>query len=609
MGEGDYKIENVYQGGYSTLDPNKAYSSNFTGYRTGAGSLGLTTDPRTANIVKDASTKLSTGVKQIELALVSPEVFDSIPKQQFTEMRQMGKLTGVDVSVHAPVIDSAGMTQQGFSELNREAAERKITEALMRSHELNPNGNIPVVFHSAEGIPGSEWKTLGAEGKPREAKRLIVVDRDSGKMVPLELEQKYYPGTDLSKPTEYTPEKNLEIVNHTQWDNEITQVEFQRENAERIMRDIHPIFHQLYAKMNESRLTQKPFEYNMSPEERDQMKRIYSADEYLGEAEKKARANFSKAYEVAKKDNDYESMKILEDSSKRYSNILGIKDNKMSLQSLDPKTRSEALFQLSQDLKQLSPNFFIPIEQFATEQSSKTFGDAAFNAFKKFKDPNKTPMMVIENPPAGFGLSTGEDLKNLVIESRKQFVNKAKENGMSEGEARKIAEKLIGATWDVGHINMLRKQGFGEKEIIAETEKIAPYVKHVHLSDNFGFEHTELPMGMGNVPMKEIMAKLGEKGFEGKKIIEAGNWWQHFQTPPVRETLEGLGSPMYTSGIGPYWNQSLGLQQGYSSGYGMMLPSNNYQTFGAGFSQLPGELGGEMTRGGSTGRFSQRGME
>jgi len=39
-----------------------------------------------------------------------------------------------------------------------------------------------------------------------------------------------------------------------------------------------------------------------------------------------------------------------------------------------------------------------------------------------------------------------------------------------------------------------------------------------------------------------------------------------------------------------------------------MLPSNNYQTFGAGFSQLPQELGGEVTRAGG-GRFSQRGME
>jgi sugar phosphate isomerase/epimerase len=610
MGKDNYTVENVYQGGYSSLDPNKAYSSNFTGYRTGAGSLGLTTDPRTANIVKDASAKLSSGVKQIELALVSSELFDSVPKQQYAELKELSKLTGINVSVHAPVIDSAGFSQQGFSELNREVAERKITEALMRSHELNPNGNIPVTFHSAEGIAGSEWKTLGdVEGKTkRTAKRLIAVDRDSGKMVPLEFEKKYYPGGNLAEPKTYTPEENLEMANSTEWSNSLTQIEFNRESAERIMQDVHPTFYKLYTKL----LTDKNFKdnYNVSSEENDEIKKIYSANQHLNEAEKKARSDFSRAYEIAQRDNDKETMNYLQTVSEQYKKTSGLNDEgKTTVQSLNPKVRSEALFQLSQGLERIQPRLFVPIEEFAKDQSAKTFGNSAFNAFKKFKDADKTPMMVIENPPAGFGLSTGEDLKNLVIASRKQFVDKAKENGMSENEAGKIAEKLIGATWDVGHINMLRKQGFGEKEIIAETEKIAPYVKHVHLSDNFGYEHTELPMGMGNVPMKEIMAKLGEKGFEGKKIIEAGQWWQHFQTNPLKETLEGLGSPMYSSGIGPYWNQSLGLQQGYSSGYGMMLPSNNYQTFGAGFSQLPSELGGEVTRGGSTGRFSQRGME
>lgn len=57
--EGGYTIENIYQGGYSTLDPNKAYSNTFTGYRTNVGSLGLTTNPQTANQLKEVSDKLS----------------------------------------------------------------------------------------------------------------------------------------------------------------------------------------------------------------------------------------------------------------------------------------------------------------------------------------------------------------------------------------------------------------------------------------------------------------------------------------------------------------------------------------------------------------------
>jgi hypothetical protein len=200
-------------------------------------------------------------------------------------------------------------------------------------------------------------------------------------------------------------------------------------------------------------------------------------------------------------------------------------------------------------------------------------------------------------------------LANLIQKSRENFAkNLVEKENMNQKEANKIAEKLIGATWDVGHINMLRKQGFEGKDVVSETEKIAKYVKHVHLSDNFGMEHTELPMGMGNVPLKEIMNKLGKEGYDAKKIIEAGDWWQHFQTAPIQESLEGLGSPMYTVGKSPYWNQALGFQQNYFGGYGMMLPQGNYETFGAGFSQLPMELGGQR-RGGEGSRMSGRPME
>jgi hypothetical protein len=250
---------------------------------------------------------------------------------------------------------------------------------------------------------------------------------------------------------------------------------------------------------------------------------------------------------------------------------------------------------------------FVPIEEFATEKSALTFGNAAFAAYKKFED--KAPIISIENPPVGHALSTGEDLKNVIEGSRKIFIDRlVNENKVNEKEAKKIAEKLIGATWDVGHINILRKQGFGKEDIIKESEKIKPYLKHIHLSDNFGMEHTELPMGMGNVPFKEIMEKLGKEGFEAKKLIEAGDWWQQ-QMNPIRESLEGLGAPIYANGQTPYWNQSLGFYQGYQSGLeGNWLPGINYQNFGTYFSQLPTELGGQAP--GSQGsRMSGRPME
>ena len=217
---GGYRISDIYQGGYSSLAP--PYETYVT-----AGSLGMTTDPRSANILQEVSTKLSSGAKQIEIEGVSPEIFDSMPKQHFKEINRMAKLTGINVSLHGPVIDVSGIDpRSGFSETNRESAERKITETLLRSHELNPDGNIIVNFHSAEGIPGSQFlpeaeiKKLKKEGIETEYKRMIVVNRESGKLAPLEEERKHYPSLkNIEKPEIISPEESVDMLNRTEWDN------------------------------------------------------------------------------------------------------------------------------------------------------------------------------------------------------------------------------------------------------------------------------------------------------------------------------------------------------------------------------------------------------
>jgi len=246
-----------------------------------------------------------------------------------------------------------------------------------------------------------------------------------------------------------------------------------------------------------------------------------------------------------------------------------------------------------------------PIEKFVKDKAGDTFSNVALSAYKKFG--MNAPVISIENPPYGTAISTAQDLKDLIEVARQRFVEKARQQGISESDAKNAAEKLIGATWDTSHISMMRKQGFGGERLVEEAKTIAPFVKHVHLSDNFGIEHTELPMGMGNVPLKEMMEKLGKHGEQAKKIIEAGVWWTQFKRSPVPESLELIGSPIYNTGVSPYWSQAVGLQQEYFGGYGMMLPQINYETWGAGFSQLPSELGGSRQQAG--GRMSGKPME
>ena len=336
----------------------------------------------------------------------------------------------------------------------------------------------------------------------------------------------------------------------------------------------------------------------LSPKQRQAYNSLMAAENYLQDVNQHANYLFSKAYKYGTDEQKNELKKLNE----KFKSEIEKGGNNMFSQA-------EAMENLLNELKKpmYTPKMWVPLEKFATEKSAESFGNAAWKTYKDLKGKN-VPILTIENPPAGFALSTGKDVANVVEASRKKFIENAVQGGLSEGEARNQSEKLIGATWDVGHINMLRKFGYSEKEIIEEAKHVAPLLKHVHLSDNFGFEHTELPMGMGNVPLKEIMEKLGQKGYDARKIIEAGHWWQHFRTPPFQETLEAVGSPIYGMEMAPYWSQAPNLYQGYFGGYGQMLPQINYETFGAGFSRLPAELGGQV-QGAQGGRMSGRPME
>jgi len=582
----DYTISDIYQGGDSSLAPK--YGNIFTNYRVNPATFGMTTDPRTANILKDASTKFNTGMKHIEISAVTPEVFESIPDQHLKEMNRLAKLTGATVSVHGPIVEPSGISKEGFSESNREAIERQMMSAVSRSHLVSPDGSIPVTFHSSAALP-DEIPTRNPDGSIQAPEGVVVIRPEDGKFGVIPLKERTFPGDEKMK------DAKIEIDRHNseQWMQEIEQLgqrmriggeiidktattailaEAEKKAGKDWTQDEKAIereFHQGTTYLNSSYIDLKRLfetaQQNSSEMEKDKINKFYDDIK-------------SKAEMIIKNPNDIKSVML----------------------------RREIIDEGVEILKEVHPRILVDLNEFARDKTAETISNVALNSYKEFK--NTAPIISIENPPAGGAFGRGEDLRKIVEESRKKFVEKAIKSGIDEKTAKKEAEKLIGVTWDVGHINMIRKYGYEASDVVKETEKVAPFVKHIHLSDNFGLEHTELPMGMGNVPMKEILEKLGQQGFDAKKIIEAGNWWQHFQTPPFKETLEAFGSPIYSMQMAPYWNQSSGLQQDYFGGYGQMLPQTNYEMFGAGFSHLPSELGGQRP-GAEGSRMSGKGME
>ncbi|MFH1365386.1 MAG: TIM barrel protein [archaeon] len=588
---GKYIIGDLYQGGYSSLKPN--FGELFAGHHIPSGSIGAPTKPDTANQIQQINQLINQGIVPIEAGVLSPEVFDQIPKQHFKEMGRMAKITGTKLSVHAPLIEPSGIDPEGrrpWGSVYRELAENQLNDMVDKVHDIKSQEPIPITVHSS-GLPGTEYG-MGKEGK--EIRRLIAINRETGKLVPLEKETMYIPGGNLEKPEIRDAKTEIKILNDSEWSNSLSQVVYYKENADRILSEIKPYFH--YLKEKESR--GEPIEEGVIDQEA--MKRAGNADLYLRDAHKYLNSLFSKAYKYG---NEEEKKKLLE--------VSGDFKKEMDKDSTSIGV-SNALQTLIGGMSHISPEMYVPIEKFALDKSSETFANVALKAYDKYKD--EAPTICVENmfPGMAFNAAIGEQdipgVGNLILESRNKFVQKAVEKGISEGEARKQAERLIGMTLDTGHLNIAKKQGFKDKDLKKEVEEISKYIKHVHLSDNFGYSDSHLPVGMGNAPFKDILEELEKKGIKSRKIAEAGGFVQHFGTSPYPFLLEAMGSPIYSMQMAPYWNQSLGLQQGYFSGYGQMLTQGNYDSFGAGFSALPTELGGQ--RGGAGGsRMSGKPME
>ncbi len=582
----DYVIGDIYQGGYSTLKPSS--DDLFMGYRLDASRVGAPTKPDTANQIQQVNMLLNQGIVPIEVQTLPPEVFDQIPKQHFTELRRAAKLGGAKMSVHAPLIEASGMTREGWSDSTRELAERQLWDVVQKSHEMDENGGIPITIHSS-GIPGKEME-MTKEG-PQEAV-IQAINQETHQVQRLKREMKYYPGEDLDKGIIFTPQRELDALNNTDWQNSLYTLVHQQHEADKIIgeysKDILPFIEN--GAINKEAVLQS--------EVGDQaLGQLRNAEAYLEDARLHINGLFNKAYKYGTEEDKIKLRKISEEYGKELEKIEGDVWN--------VGQKSHAIQGVINALGGISPKTFIPIEDWAVEQSSKTFANVALKSYEKYGD--KSPTISIENLYPGMAFGYADEMKRLITKSRDTFVEEGMKKGLSSSEAKEKAEKIIGMTLDVGHLNIQKKGGYKDEDLQKEVKEMSKFVKHVHLTDNFGYSDSHLSPGMGNVPFKKILEELEKKGFQGNAVVEAGGLVQHFGTSPYPFALEAMGSPIYSMKMAPYWNQTSGLQQGYFGGYGGMLPQKNYETFGAGFSQLPAELGGKI--GGGTGRISGNPME
>jgi len=558
------------------------------------------TNPQTANQLKAASDTLSTGVKNVELSWVSPDVEKAIPEQHLTEINRLKKLVGAELTLHAPIIEPTGINPQAgaWDPFQREQAEKQMWNSVKRAHKLDPEGNIVITLHSSAGLPDPRTKIITEDGK-EVSTNLAVINERTGRFGSIPA-----PTEDYLEGKKPNIDEGLEEINKQEWAQNLVNVNITATRANQALEEAKGIrrFKELKeidsqgiynkAKSNPDWLNslEQPVKENAEQIiENMEYGNLFAREAYTG-----LNQAFNIAYGAAKTSGDKSSLNKLNKLKEELSpHIDRYEKDKTKVNEL----RKAVAIGLAELDSLKTPQIYKPLETFAVDKASETFSNVAFKGYKEF---GKTaPVITIENPPAGMGIYRAEELKELIEKTKEKFVQKVmKEKRLSKSEAQNQADKLIGATWDVGHINMLRKYGYENKHLEKQTKTIAPYVKKIHLSDNFGFDHSELPMGMGNVPMKaheKLLKQYGKKVDQIKRVIEAGDWIQHFgATPPLVPTLEAFGSPIYAMDMAPHWNQIAGISGGYPIGMGQMLPNVNFQTYGAGFSNLPVELGGQM---------------
>jgi len=183
-------------------------------------------------------------------------------------------------------------------------------------------------------------------------------------------------------------------------------------------------------------------------------------------------------------------------------------------------------------------------ETYAKKEAYEAYAESALQAMRKTEQLqrqglSKKPIVIaMENLfPESYGAHPDE-LKDLVLNSRATMARMlVQNNNIPEDEARKIADRHIGATFDTGHFNMWRKYWKGDPNktieendakfdewYLSKVEDLAKsgIVKHLHVVDNYGYQDEHLAPGQGNTKIAEAVKIFKKYGFDGEIIMEPG---------------------------------------------------------------------------------------
>lgn len=529
----------------------------------------------------------------------TPEMFG---KDKREAIRQFAKINDVTPKVHATVAVQglAGFDpQRGFSDAAASETMQEIRRAVDFAADVTQGG--PVTVHTSEfpreirEIPGfepyplEEYKTPEGEIKKKVPKEemVVLVDKETGKIMPFQKGQIIWePEWKKNTKGEFIGYDGQPLKGEDKWDvakrapimdEKTDEVKFQKKDWWDIERETnayneeHPEHKltpgQLFlTRMRQSELNrQKPYAmmwyerykdyekmekaFGDSYESYTDLERSADTPEKMARIRRKALEEFGGRVEVPEDKLPSEVFK-----------------EKLGFYKRAKEAERQGWIGIQEQMKEIERQNkdVVPMKNIGVERSAQNVARAAMYAYEKEKQMNlKNPLFIApENvfPEGGYG-SHPDELRELILESRKAMAKQLEQRGYGKDEARQVAGDHIKATFDIGHAYTWKKffkaepgESFEQTEkrfntwLMKEVDKLnkAGIIGHVHLSDNFGYYDEHLIPGTGSVPMKEFVEKMRKSGHMEPMIVEPGAQ----RTEEFYQAMTGgwshlAGSPMY----------------------------------------------------------------
>ena len=537
-----------------------------------------------ARNIPEITSKIRAGAGNLEIQFMgagrgsqqgeTPGMFGKYHRQA---LRELSKANEINLTTHASVgiPGLAGQDQQGnFSDEQRKMALDEVNRAIEFAADTALGGSV--VIHTGEfqrPISEEPWaeggkKFSGFEEEPKKAV-IRVVNKNTGQVLtqirknekvsrPVWLTNEKgeyidYDGNVVSREKrvpKYNPEKGTFEIVEKGWDSFVKEAKEMTEENRR----------KLGADFDEERDTVTPEEAFLKATTETQEKIAKGWALYYGrDLDKK----FRKLEELNEKKKFLQEKLETAPENEKWKIEGQLKDTTTELAELkriidSDKEMVTGQLQQAKDQERLGKNV-ISAKKFALERSAEGYALSGMHAWEETKKKNleKPLFITMENIfPESYG-GHPQELKHLVLESRKKMINMLKNKGKSESEAKKLAETHIKATLDVGHLNLWRKYFKGSdkefnKWLLNQTEDLAKskIIGNVHLADNFGYQDEHLAPGQGNAPIKDMIKILKKHGYKGAYTVECGSSAttdaSYFHG--LMKTWEYLGSPVYSMG-------------------------------------------------------------